>query len=139
MTRMQYGAARKAAAAFLLVNIAWAGVTAAAISKLSRLCAPLAACERPRNWLVGLAFAATLASAALARWGARHLQRPMPVGDPEPQVTLWQEGGQPVPSPAPEEPRAIQQREEERRTADVLGRMRGLQESVLKSRRARAG
>jgi hypothetical protein len=154
MTRTQHAAAGWAAAAFLLVVVTWAGVTVAAIAQMSRLCASATACERARNWLVALAIAATLASIGLARWGARYFQRPAAPGGREPAITLWHEGlgGEPPAVQAPAESQSqetqppgpadwqhVALRGEQRRAADVLRRLRGLQDAVLKTRRSKAG
>lgn len=114
MPSTQQTAAGRAATAFLLVICAWAGVAIAAIVQLSRVCAPETGCEQAKNCLVALTVAATLVSVALVRWCARHFRRA-----------------------------AYRQQEsstaELRRAADVLRRLRGLQESALKTRRSKAG
>ncbi len=140
--RTQRAAAGWAAAAFLLVVVAWAGVTAAAIAQMSRLCVSDTACERARNGLVALAIAATIVSIALARRGARYFQRPAATdwheaGHGEPDDARAEPPGAPPPGPADWQHQSLRARH--RHAADVLRRLRGLQEAVLKTRTKKAG
>ncbi|MFM2289103.1 MAG: hypothetical protein RL684_2246 [Pseudomonadota bacterium] len=128
------------ACAFLLIGLIWAAVTVVAVWQMARLPASVPDYERIRNLLIGLSAGATFASIGLAAWGARQILRQAPesvTGVAESDVLLWSVGAEPT---GAEPHRAEQLRAQYRRTADVLRRMRALQDKVLRcSRRAKTG
>jgi len=140
MSREHRASLRMGACAFLLIGLIWAAVTAVAVWQMARLPAPVAEYERIRNLLVGLSAGATFASIALAAWGARLILRQAPesvTGVAESDVLLWSVGAE---SPDAGPHSAEQLRAHYQRTADVLRRMRTLQDKVLRrSRSAKTG